>query len=246
MRLVFPERRDDVDPAELTAADDRPPHADRPWLLVNMIATVDGATAIDGRSGALGGPADKRMFSALRGIADVVLVAAGTVRAEQYGPPRASDEQQARRVERGQAPLPRLAICTASADLDPEADVFASTPRPLVYTVDGADPDRRAALESRAELVVHAGTRLDVAAVVGDLAARGARVVLGEGGPSFNGALVAADLVDELCLTVAPLLASGESARITHGPSPAAPLSFALDRIVEDGDALFLRYVRSR
>jgi 5-amino-6-(5-phosphoribosylamino)uracil reductase len=246
MRLVLPDRRDDVDPAELTAAEGRPPHADRPWLLVNMIATVDGATAVDGRSGALGGPGDKQMFSALRGIADVVLVAAGTVRAEHYGPPRASDDQQARRVARGQAPLPRLAICTASADLDPEGEVFSSTPPPLVYTVDTADADRRAALDARAELVVHPGTRLDVAAVVADLGQRGARVVLTEGGPSFNGALVAADLVDELCLTVAPLLASGESARIVHGPPPAEPFGFALDRVVEDGGTLFLRYVRPR
>jgi 5-amino-6-(5-phosphoribosylamino)uracil reductase len=246
MRLVLPERRDDVDPSELTAAEARPPHADRPWLLLNMIATVDGATAVDGRSGALGGPADKQMFSALRGIADVVVVAAGTVRAENYGPPRASDEQQARRVARGQAPLPRLAICTASADLNPGSNVFSSAPPPLVYTVDTADADRRAALDARAELVVHPGPRLDVAAVVADLGQRGARVVLAEGGPSFNGALVAADLVDELCLTIAPLLASGESARIAHGPPPAAPFPFALDRVVEDDGTLFLRYVRPR
>src|SRR5205823_3118949 len=86
VRQLFPNPIDDVDVAAAYTSDER---LRSPWLLVNMISTVDGATAIAGKSGGLGGPADKRVFAAIRSLADFILVGAGTVRAENYGPPPA-------------------------------------------------------------------------------------------------------------------------------------------------------------
>ena len=138
MRELFPLPAVDVDPVERYAADDRSrPEGDRPWVLANMIATVDGATAIDGRSGGLGGPADKLVFAAVRAVADVILVGAGTVRAESYGSPRTPP---------GKAAPPRLAIVTRSLDIDPAGRVFVEAPadrRPIIVTTERSDAVRR-------------------------------------------------------------------------------------------------------
>ena len=106
-----------------------------------MVVSVDGATQVDGRSGGLGGPADRRMFLSLRSIADVILVAAGTVRAEHYGPPRTSPDQRAQRLAHGQAECPRIAIVSGSLDLDLDAALFTeATEPPLLFTSPAADP----------------------------------------------------------------------------------------------------------
>jgi 5-amino-6-(5-phosphoribosylamino)uracil reductase len=251
-----------IDPAEAHVAAHRPPPTGRPWVLLNMVVSADGATAVDGVSGELGGPEDKVVFSALRAVADVILVAAGTARAEGYGPPRTSARRQAERVERGQAPFPRLALVTRTLDLDPAAAMFTEAPEPpLVYTVPDAPADRRSALGDRAELVTPTaadgddggrGDRrrgpgdVDLAAVLADLGRRGARTVLVEGGPALNGQLVAGDLVDELDVTLAPALVGGESARVAHGPALAVPTGLVLAHLWEADGVLFARYVRDR
>lgn len=241
-----PARADpEVDPVALYAGDRRPPPPGRPWVMVNMVASLDGATMVDGVSGPLGGPADKEVFAAIRAVADVILVGAGTVRAEGYGPPRPSPTQRARRRARGQAAAPRLAVCSASLGLDPGAPLFAAAEeRPVVITVSVVDDGRRAALGRVADLVVAGETRVDMSRAVAALGATGARVVLAEGGPSLNGQLVSAGLVDELCLTLSPLLAGGRSARIAVGDPPCRPVGLILDRLLEAHGMLFARYVR--
>ena len=225
VRQLFPIPREVIDPAEAYATDDR---NRSPWVLVNMISTIDGATAVNGRSGGLGGPADKRVFAAIRSLADVILVGAGTVRAEDYGPPASGA---------------RLAIVTASLDLAPDARVFSGGARPTVFTTSAADHDRRAALEPVAEVVtVNDGSHVDLRAAVATLSG----VVVCEGGPSLNGQLIVDDLVDEMCMSVAPLLAAGDSPRAAHGPMVDQPRRFELARVLEEDDLLFLRYVRSR
>jgi riboflavin biosynthesis pyrimidine reductase len=227
MRQLFPVPLDSVDPAAAYHADVRD---GSPWVLVNMIASVDGATAVQGRSGAMGGPGDKRVFGAIRAVADVILVGAGTVRAENYGP----------------VPAPtRLAIVSAALDLAPTARVFTGGARPIIVTHERAPADRRAALAGVAEVLTFGDDRVDVRAALDAFAADGARVVVCEGGPSLNGQLVAEDLVDEQCLTVAPLLVSGDSARLAHGANPAAPERLTLQRVLEEDGYLFLRYVRA-
>ncbi len=245
MRRLLPDPGEDVDVAAAYLADERPPPPGRPWFAVNMVASADGAIAVEGRSGGLSSPGDKAVFFALRGLADVILVGAGTARAEGYGPPRLSAEAQHARRARGQAPLPRLAVVTGRLALDPAARLFggAPTPPPLVLTVAHAPADRRVGLARVAEVVDVGESMATAEDIATALAAAGASVVVCEGGPTLNGVLVAAGMVDELCLTVAPLLASGDAGRAAVGPTPAAPERLRLARVLEEDGALFLRYV---
>jgi riboflavin biosynthesis pyrimidine reductase len=240
-----PAEIDDVD--ALVASDERPAPAERPWLLVNMITSLDGSVAVEGRSGGLGRPADKAVFSALRAVADVVMAGAGTVRAERYGPAKPTEAQRAGRRARGQDEVPRIAVVTRSADLDPAARLFAEDgPLPIVVTCDAAPAERRRALEEVAEVLVAGHDDVDLTVALAELRGLGASVVTCEGGPHLNGDLVAADLVDEWALSVPPLLVGGHEGRAAIGPSPAAPRGLALDRLLE-GDGLLLgRWLRRR
>jgi riboflavin biosynthesis pyrimidine reductase len=240
-----PAEIDDVD--ALIAADARPAPPERPWLLVNMITSLDGSVAVEGRSGALGRPADRTVFFALRAVADVVMAGAGTVRAEGYGPARPTASQRAARRARGQDEVPRIAVVTRGAQLDPGARLFAEDgPEPIVITCDAAPADRRRALEEVAEVVVAGHDDVDLTVALAELRGLGASVVTCEGGPHLNGDLVAADLVDEWALSVSPLLVGGSEGRAAIGPAPAAPRGFELDRVLE-GDGLLLgRWVRDR
>lgn len=239
-----------ADTAQVTAFIEdevRSAHADRPWVLVNMITSLDGAVSVDGLSGGLGGPADKVVFRSLRGLADVILVGAGTARAENYGPPDADQDTRLRRLARRQAPTPVLALVTRSASLDPTAAMFTEAEqRPLVYVARSTDPARLDALAPVADVVDASsptGDGVDPAVVMRDLGARGHRVVLAEGGPSLNGDLVAAGVVDELCLTVSPLLVGGDAGRIVKSAT-ASPSRLSLARVLAGDDLLFLRYIR--
>ena len=138
MIWLHPETGGPVDPVEAVAAEARPPLPDRPWVLTNMVASADGATAVAGLSGQLGGPADQAVFAALRGVADAIVVGAATVRAERYRVPGlGGDQQQAGRAARGQAPRPRIVVVTASLGLDPELPLFTEPDhRPVIATTD--------------------------------------------------------------------------------------------------------------
>ncbi len=209
-----------------------------------MIASVDGATAVDGVSGPLGGTGDRAVFTALRSMADVILAAAGTVRAEDYGPPRTPADQQQIRLERGQQRWPRMAVVTRSLNLDLDTALFAESPvPPIVITTRDADPDRRAAVAERATVLTAGDGAVDLAGALRSLSGHG-DVILCEGGPSLNGQLAADGLIDELCLTVAPALANGRSARIMHHEtSSLTPLRLA--HLWEEDATLFHRYVRA-
>lgn len=242
-----------VDVLALHAADERPTPPDRPWLMVNMIASVDGATAIDQRSGGLGGPADKVVFRALRAVPDAILVGAATVRTEGYGPVRLDATSVAMRVARGQSEVPRLVIVSGSLDLDVDSSMFGeSTTPPLIFTGAGADPTRCEALGRVAE-VVQLDAELELHAVLRWLRANGTGIVLCEGGPLVNGQLIDAGLVDEWCQTISPILVAGTSTRVAHSPGGTAAESRSagalehlhLDRLLEQDGMLFARYVRS-
>jgi riboflavin biosynthesis pyrimidine reductase len=228
VRQLLPHPVDPVDPAAVYA--DVPVAEGRPSVRLNMIASVDGATAVGGRSGGLGGEADKRLFAVLRSLADVVLVGAGTVRAEHYGP--------------GALPI---AVVSRSCSLDWQSPFFTeATFRPIVLTVADAPKDY---LERAAEVadVVVAGTgSVDVAQALEALARRGARRVLAEGGPALNGHLAAAGLVDEMCLTLSPTLVAGDAKRILDGPELAVPAPLELRSLCEEDGFLFLRTRRRR
>ncbi len=209
-----------------------------------MVASVDGATAVDGVSGPLGGPGDRTVFTALRSVADVVMAAAGTVREERYGPPRTPEDQQRARLDRGQSRWPRIAVVTGSLDLDLSSSLFAATPTtPIVITSRAADRARREEVAEWATVILAGDDRVDMVEATRALSDHG-DMVLCEGGPSLNGQLAESDLVDELCLTVAPALANGDSPRIMHHPAPSLR-SLRLMHVWEQDDSLFLRYLRA-
>lgn len=232
---------------ELYPALARPKPAGRPWLMVNMIASADGAMAIDGTSRALGNPADEAVFSAVRASADWIVAAAGTVRAERYGLPRPAAASRRARLAAGRTERPRLAVVSASLDLDLGLPLFSDrrpgdTP-PVILTGSAAATEAVKRLEPFSEVVRLRSPRPQPAEILAELDHRGARVVLSEGGPSFNGQLADAGVIDELCLSVAALLAGGASSRIVHGSVRSVPLRMRIDHLLEASDTLFIRYV---
>ncbi|AYL38513.1 pyrimidine reductase family protein [Streptomyces fungicidicus] len=238
-------------PAELAAAYAYPepgPEGREPWLRANMVSTLDGAAQHDGRSQPISCPADMRIFGVLRALADVVLVGAETARQEGYRPARARADFAAAREAAGQGPAPVIAVVTAGLDLDFSLPLFTSPLVPtLVLTGAGAAPDRVAAAEAAGTRVVRAGegAGVDPARVVPALAELGHTRLLTEGGPRLLGQLVAAGVLDELCLTVSPMLAAGDAQRIAGGPSVTLPRRFALESMLEEDGFLFTRYRRS-
>lgn len=211
----------------------------RPHVYLGMVASADGAAAVEGRSGALGGDADRQAFRRLRETCDVILVGAETVRTEGYGPPRLHDGTAERRVARGLAPRPRVAVVTASAQLDPSARLFADPDlTPIVLTVDEADTT---ALDDVAEVVRCGPGSVDLSLAMAALWERGAGRVLCEGGPSLNAQLLAAGLADELFLTIAPVLAGAAAPRIVDG-SIGDPRDLALVELRHHDGELLVRY----
>jgi riboflavin-specific deaminase-like protein len=250
MHMLWPSVAE-VDPADLYGADARQPVGDRPWVMVNMIASVDGAAAdATGASGGLGGPPDKLVFVAIRAAADVVMAGASTVIAEDYGPVRLSAPLREARRRQGRPEVPRLAVVSASLRIEPDRRLFREASpgaRPLVLTTAAADSRRRRTLAEVAEVVEVGEERVDWALALAALRDRtGAGVVLCEGGPSTNGQLVTADLVDEACVTLAPALVGGPAPRIARGDGGGELRRLALDRVLTEDGYLFLRYVRHR
>ena len=215
------------------------------WVRANMVTSADGAAAAKGVSSALSSEDDRQLFSVLRGLADVILVGAQTARVERYGPARARPDWAQLRV--GRPPVPPIAIVTGTLDLDLSSPLFTAAPadaRTIVLTSAAAPADRRALAASAADVVIAGSQHVDLAAAVGALTDRGLCRVLTEGGPRLLGQLVAADLLDELCLTVSPLLADGNAARITAGAQLAVPRRLRLGHVLEAQGSLFCRYVR--
>jgi riboflavin biosynthesis pyrimidine reductase len=201
------------------------PASDRPWVRTNFVATIDGAAyAEDGRSGSLGGDIDTRVFHVLRSLADVIVVGAGTARTEGYGP--------------GNRPI---AVVSRSLDV-PERLVV---PGQVVITTADAPADKIAALGRTVDVIAAGEGRIDWTIVLTELTRRGWNHVLCEGGPTLHGDLVALDLVDEVCLTIAPVMASGDAPRVAHG-SGGAGRPMTLGHALDVDGILLTRWVRDR
>lgn len=213
------------------------PDVDAPYVRVNFVSSLDGAVSVDGVSGGLGTDADKRVFGVLRQLAQVVLVGAGTARAEDY--------RGARKPTLGTDTPPAIAVVTGSAGLDPGSGLFTDTQVPtIVLTTADAPRERRDRLTA-AGADVAVLDDLSPAALLAELDRRGLSRVLCEGGPSLHGAMIAADAVDELCLTLSPLLAAGDAGRIAVGGAGTPPRSMSLAGALHEDGALLLRYRRT-
>ena len=209
----------------------------RPYVFFNFVATLDGRGALDGSTRPLGGPADLEMLLALRTVADAVLIGPGTVRAEGYG--------RLLSPERRPGAPPPAVLISRRFDIPWEAGLFAAPEQPvIVYTALDA-PAERPPVAAPVEVVRLA--RCTPAAALADLRARGVRALLSEGGPTLFGALLAAGLVDELFLTLTPLLTGDETeTAIVSGPRLPEPARMALRWVLRSDDELFLRYAAVR
>jgi riboflavin biosynthesis pyrimidine reductase len=173
-----------------------------PCLRVNMVASLDGAAAgATGVTNAINTPPDRQLFGVLRGLADAIVVGAGTARAENYGPARCP-----------------LVVVTRSGQLPPRLQ------------------------DAPAEQVLVRSPKPDLAALIADLHGAGLTQLLCEGGPSLLADLLAANLVDELCLTTTPFAVGGNAGRIVAGPDLFQ--TFKLESVVEGDQTLLTRWVR--
>lgn len=253
VRQLLPQPVDDVDVGHAYAVE-RPRPPDRPWVVSLFVSSVDGAASLGGTTGGLGGEGDRTVFRAVRAVADAIVVGAGTVRAEDYGPVRAASASAPARADRGQAPHPRLVVVTASLALDPAQRLFAevdgTTEPPLVVHPPSAPLDARRRLDAVAELVeVAAGPGRGVAAagLLAELHRRGLDVAVCEGGPTLHGYLVASDHLDELCLTLDPMVVGGNAPRIVHADGGATEVrAWTSAHLLEHDGVLFWRLVRDR
>ena len=211
---------------------------------VNFVASIDGAATDHGLSGGLSGQADKRVFDILRRLCDVVLVGAGTVRAEGYGAMRLDPASVQFRRENGLADQPVFAIVSGTLDLDPQSAVFTKAPvKAIVVTIGASSDAKKEALSRVTDVLVCGEERLDVDVMLDAFAKRGLSQVLCEGGPTLFGTLLGADRVDELCLTISPLIEAGDAHRIVVGTLEKARRMTLHHVLVSDG-TLMLRYLR--
>ncbi|MBK1788783.1 pyrimidine reductase family protein [Prauserella cavernicola] len=233
--------------ADLERLYDYPAGLTRPWVQVNFVSSADGAVTVSDRSEGLSHPADKKIFGLGRDLADVILVGAGTVTAENYRGAKLSERRIARRRERGLADVPPIAVVSGRCTIDPGAALLTDTRvPPLVLTTEAAPAERRAALAAAGAEVLVAGEHdVDVRTALGVLAQRGLYRVNCEGGPNLFGTLVAEDLVDQLCLTIAPLLAGAGAGRIVAGRPTDPPRGLELASMLQEDGFLMLRYRRS-
>ena len=238
MRALLPVPAKDVDLHAHYGAD---------WLesggiRANMIASADGAASAVGLSRGLQTPGDNAVFAVLRDLADVVVAGVATARAEQYQVVRLGAARRAYRADLGLSPNLPTAVISRSLRLDVHAGLFDDG-GPIIVTSAASDAGARAELASRATVLVCGDNDVDFHEMRRQLAARGLTRVLCEGGPTILGALLATAAVDELCLSITPLVTGPGAGRIVAGaPWAGAPVAMRLTGLLEEDGALFLRY----
>ena len=235
-----------VEELELSEAGDAVGRS-RPYLLLNMIATVDGRATLGGRSGPLGERADKELLYGLRTAVDAVMAGAGTVRAERYGQLIRDDAHRRIRREHGLPEEPLACIVSGRLALDSKIPLLAeANARVVILTPSSASLPQDCRAKIDYVRPTHEGL-LDLPAAMGELRERfGVSTLLCEGGPHLNAQLLTHGLVDELFLTVSPKLAGGdamsETLRIVSGAELEPPLNLELAGALEHDSYLFLRY----
>lgn len=239
---------DTADDGQLADFYGYPEDLSRCWVRANMITSLDGGATDDGKSGGLAGPGDRKLFMLMREAADVILVGAGTIRVENYSGAQFSVAQRRRRQDRGQAEVPPIAVVTRSGQLDRDAKVFTRTEvPPLILTCTISVDDTRRRLAGVADVIDASGAdpnKVDGATMLAALAERSLLRVLTEGGPSLLATLISDDLLDDLCLSIAPTLVCGSARRIATGPDQVHT-SMRRTHLLSDGAGyLYTRYVR--
>lgn len=235
-----------VDQAGLEDLYDYP--SDRPtWLAVNFVCSADGAVEIAGRSRALSNSTDRQVYPIGSDLADVILVGATTAITDEFRGIKPTEELVALRERHGLAGVPRIAVVTSGNSLPPDSPVITDVHTPtIVLTCASASPELREAWASAGAEVILAGTEtVDLGSAADALAQRGLTRIHCDGGPSVFAAALAAGIVDELRLTISPLLVAGTAERIANGTS-IPPTALTLDSVLAEDDTLLLRYLLKR
>ena len=213
------------------------------FLRVNFVASADGAATLSGRAGGLGSATDQKVLRLLRDRSDAILVGAGTVEAESYRPLRDDPARSKARTERGLSPVAPLVVVTRRLSLEPSDPVIAKAVAPtVIVTCANSDRQRRERLAAVTPVIVAGTDIVDLAAARVALAERGLRRLVCEGGPTLLGTALAAGIVDELCLTLSPMLTGPGAPRIVDGVLPIDPIRLELRHLLEEEGYLFLRY----
>lgn len=247
MHTLWPDpASDDLTDQTLESVYAYPPDLDRAWVQVNFVSSLDGAVSVGGKSRGLSGPGDKRVFRMHRDLCDVILVGAGTALVERYRGVKATEVRAERRERLGLTPVPPIAVVTAKASVTPESLLLTDTiVPPIVVTCEAAPEDRRRALaDAGADVIVAGDEDVDLAKGLAELSGRGLRRVDCEGGPRLFGQMLADNLVDQLCLTVSPMLTACDAGRITAGAMLSVPQRMRLHSVIRDEDFLMLAYRR--
>jgi riboflavin biosynthesis pyrimidine reductase len=240
---------DDIDDGRLTDFYAYPDDLQSCWVRGNMIASLDGGATDDGKAGGLAGAGDRAVFSLMRHAADVILVGASTVRIENYSGAQLPVSAREDRRRRGQSEVPPIAVVTRSGNIDPSALLFTRTEvQPLILTTSRFHDDTRRRLGSVAEVIDASASEpdsVDSASVLKILADRGLYRVLTEGGPLLLGTMIEDGLLDELCLTIAPILVGGGSKRIVTGMGSVHTKMRRTHLLTDDDGYLYSRYVKA-
>lgn len=238
-----------ADDTLLAALYEYPGTLSRPWVRANMITSLDGGATDDGTSGGLAGPGDRTLFGLMRQMADVILVGAATARIENYGGAQLSAAQRQARQARGQSEVPPIAVVTHAADFAHDARLFTHTEvPPLLLTSRECRAEVTRRFGSVAEVIDASGSeidRVDPHAVLRIFGERGLLRVLTEGGPSLLSLLIEEDLLDELCMTIAPIVVGGSARRIASGMGQAHTRMRRSQVLTDDEGYLYTRYVRA-
>jgi 2,5-diamino-6-(ribosylamino)-4(3H)-pyrimidinone 5'-phosphate reductase len=249
-RLVPPDSRDALDPDEVYRDLALPSGVgDRPYVVMNMVSTADGKSALGGSAAGIGSRTDAGLMRQVRAAVDAVMHGAGTLRAEIVDP-RVDPERARERVARGRPPQPLAVIVSGSLNLDLRGRFLVNgAGGTVILTASGAPPRRRAALSRYAHLLVDPGDTVDLAHGLRRLYAEfGIRRILSEGGPTLNQRLLDAGLIDEVFWTVAPKLAGGHGRNIVDGPEPTVRITARMELVSlheRDGE-LYTRYCLRR
>jgi riboflavin biosynthesis pyrimidine reductase len=226
-----------------------PEDLDRCWVRANMIASLDGGATDDGTVAGLAGPGDRALFARMRHESDVIVVGAATVRIENYSGAQMSATQRLERQRRGQDEVPPIAVVTHTADLEHDAKLFTrSEVPPLILTCRETVTEARRRLGGLAEVLDASGShtdRVDPAAMLSILADRGLYRVLTEGGPQLLSLFIEHDLIDELCVTIAPVLVGGQARRIATGPGEVHTRMRRSHLLTDAEGYLYSRYVKA-
>lgn len=206
----------------------------------NFISSADGAVTLHNKAGGLGSKNDQRLMRVMRAISDIVIVGAGTVRAEGYGGLGLHPDDHTWRKERSLSENPRMAIVTNSGDLNPEMSFFKKAEvRPLVITHANA---RVGHLTDVADILVAGPDKVEVSELTKKLSESGYTQILCEGGPHLFGSFLDEDLINEVCLTISPLFVGGDAHRIVYS-KVEKKRPFKILSALQDADSmLYLRY----